>query len=602
LTFISDKEKMQKKYYLLIIIFGIVTTVLMYSGYGIGNHIEQLPIILRSLDNNYLQNDFFTNAGENFFVRHLYTTFISFIAGSESSLPFVFLIITLFANISTSFITFFTAQHIFNKSIFAGLFASAFVMSVFLFNLDESPTLFFDILIPTTIAIPFTYGAILSVIRGNLVVGFTLAGIATIFHPLIGLEIGGILFITVIIFQVIKNRKIKKDILLNLLLGMLVLLIFSLFSMSSYFSNSRIDSDLFIFIVAIFRHPHHYIPSTFSLIQYSLGITFLLSIYLIYYRNFIDKEKDTNFFIGILITIILLLCVGGYLFVEIFPSRIWVSAQTFRLLYVVKWIGLIYVAGTISVNKIDNSRKVINVASIMNPITFGVIQISLFIRESIILKYNKKNIILDLGIILLIAFSLIGYLVVPIKTIFLLCFYALLILGYFKISKINAYLTFLICMTTGIMLIYIPNLLPNYKESSSPYSISELMYEGDDIAKFAQQNTPEDSIFLTPPSWGQFRLKARRAIVVDFKAFPFRETSMIEWYERIINCYGFPEKTGWLMTDEINNNYKNISDNILLDLLSKYNISYAVLYNQTPTDFEIIFNNGSYKIAYIKVK
>lgn len=125
---------------------------------------------------------------------------------------------------------------------------------------------------------------------------------------------------------------------------------------------------------------------------------------------------------------------------------------------------------------------------------------------------------------------------------------------------------------------------------------SELGSEGDEVAEFVRQNTPEESVFLTPPMWGQFRLLARRAIVVDFKAFPFADTAVAEWYERITSCYGNPIRTGFAMVDELDENYRNIDDDTLLALQERYLISYAVLYNQTSTNFEVVFQSNGYKV------
>jgi len=120
--------------------------------------------------------------------------------------------------------------------------------------------------------------------------------------------------------------------------------------------------------------------------------------------------------------------------------------------------------------------------------------------------------------------------------------------------------------------------------------------DGTKVAEFARENTPEQSIFLTPPNFGQFRLLANRAIVVDFKAFPFSDQGIKEWYERIISCYGVPISSGAQIIDELDRNYRAMDDNTLLLLKEKYGISYAVLYRSTPTDFKAIFENNTYKV------
>ena len=46
-------------------------------------------------------------------------------------------------------------------------------------------------------------------------------------------------------------------------------------------------------------------------------------------------------------------------------------------------------------------------------------------------------------------------------------------------------------------------------------------------------NTDRDAVFAIPPSNSSFRSNARRAIVVNFMAFPYSDVDMVEWYERL---------------------------------------------------------------------
>src|SRR6185369_9789641 len=48
-----------------------------------------------------------------------------------------------------------------------------------------------------------------------------------------------------------------------------------------------------------------------------------------------------------------------------------------------------------------------------------------------------------------------------------------------------------------------------------------------------RQNTPVDSIFLVPPDEQAFRLRAQRAIVVNFKAVPQLSGELRQWRDRL---------------------------------------------------------------------
>lgn len=66
--------------------------------------------------------------------------------------------------------------------------------------------------------------------------------------------------------------------------------------------------------------------------------------------------------------------------------------------------------------------------------------------------------------------------------------------------------------------------LPVFERAAGP--------EGE-MTEWVRQRTPVDAVFLIPPSLSGFRYRAQRAVFVDFKAFPFQDAAMIEWYRRL---------------------------------------------------------------------
>jgi hypothetical protein len=53
------------------------------------------------------------------------------------------------------------------------------------------------------------------------------------------------------------------------------------------------------------------------------------------------------------------------------------------------------------------------------------------------------------------------------------------------------------------------------------------------LEAWARTQTPVDTLFLTPPSMGWFRLIARRAVVSDTKSPPLQPALLVEWYRRL---------------------------------------------------------------------
>src|SRR5207237_5848543 len=53
------------------------------------------------------------------------------------------------------------------------------------------------------------------------------------------------------------------------------------------------------------------------------------------------------------------------------------------------------------------------------------------------------------------------------------------------------------------------------------------------LCDWASDHTPIDAIFLVPPDESLFRLRAQRAIVVNFKAVPQVSDELREWRDRL---------------------------------------------------------------------
>ena len=80
---------------------------------------------------------------------------------------------------------------------------------------------------------------------------------------------------------------------------------------------------------------------------------------------------------------------------------------------------------------------------------------------------------------------------------------------------------------------------------------------------------------------------------------------MVEWYERIINCYGNSTQKSLpaaVRLDGIDRIYQTVDEMTLRRLKCQYGISKALLYAQTPTNFKILFQNKRYKIIDLNTR
>ena len=530
------KMKVDGSLVILLVFLAAVSTFLNYRGFGRENQIAEFPILYRVMDSNYLPNDFYTNRASEFGPRYLYAKFTAFIA-NEDSLPLIAFLLTLLINAAVVLITFFFARDIFRGSILAGLLAALLVMTVKTFALGYWPHIYVRQLLSGSLAVPFIFASFWAAIRRRPYLLAFCAGIALLIHPTFGAECGVLAFLLLYVRVILNKKTPLQPGILKLAGAVVIFLIFVALPLLPYLALDHIDTRQFMAIETFLRHPHHSVPSFFRGGDYAAAVIFLLAAGLAWFMS--NRQEVTFPFITI---VILFFCICGYIFVEIIPLRLMAFARPFRLLFIVKWLGLIMIAGAMA----------------------------RFLRE----KGNR----------------------------------ALTLIHKIKPGFVYAVVIVVVGMMILLSIIYytpLNNILPGKTVAAIKGIMPELRYADlrtleVEAARFARGNTPEDAIFLTPPVFGKFRLVARRALVVDWRSFPFQDRAMVEWRQRIFDCYGVPGFVGHYAREELNGNYKKIRDSVILELRKKYGFAYAVLYQETPTKFPVIYENRKYKILHLR--
>ncbi|MRR32279.1 hypothetical protein EG834_18565, partial [bacterium] len=320
---------------------GLLATLRGYN-YSSGKAEEQLPFIYRALDPSFLKNDFFTNTFNLYGPRTFFSGFIAVFA-KIMSLATVLFLLTLIANIAIAFLSAQVSQYFFPRSRFSAFLAAAGVLTLKTFWLGYSNIIYRSFLEPEHLAMPLILLGFYLILKRSYIPAALSFGTAGLFHALLGLELGWILFGMVVLDQIFQfvRKEPQKIKLLPLGIGLVVLAAFSFGLLYPYTIQPAIPADEFIHLVAYVRHPHHYLPSYFEPWQWGQAAVYLLGFGFAFW--FALKRSDSlriqkNFLFSVA-ALIALLCLGGYLFVEVWPSRLWVSAQMFRLPYLLKWFS-----------------------------------------------------------------------------------------------------------------------------------------------------------------------------------------------------------------------------------------------------------------------
>ncbi len=591
---------------------GILATLWGYN-YSSGNAEEQLPFILRALDPTFLSNDFFTNTFNQYGPRTIYSEFVAFFA-RVAPLSAVLFVLTLAGNVSIAFLSSLICKHFVPGSTLSHFLAAAGVLTLKTFWLGYSNILYRTFLEPEHLAMPFILLGFYWVLKKKYILSALSFGIASLFHALLGLEFGWILISVSILDALIRHLR-KEDApnhWRSLIIGVGLLAAISAAVLLPFTLQESIPADEFIRLVAYVRHPHHYLPSTFELWQYGQAAVYLLGFGFIFSfclssSSILDSSKRFFYLMG---GLLLLLCLGGYLFVEVWPSRLWTSAQMFRLLFLVKWFSIVLVAGWVGSliedpGKRDSRKYSLGaLIAMVTPVSLAWVALTSFARERILPKFRLPTWLLHDWVILTISLVAVILYQPELRTWFLFLFFAslLLVMRALKwrlwIHIVSSAVMFSIAVV--LVVFSFQGGAPVFLKSEVPFfPLYPTTSETADMAAFARENTPIDAVFLTPPKFGEFRYMAERAIIVDFVAYPFQDLSMKEWYLRMADCYTATDLLGFTAVPEINHRFHSISDEKLTTIAEKYGVTYAVVNDDTPTNFSVLFRTYSFKMIEI---
>lgn len=91
-------------------------------------------------------------------------------------------------------------------------------------------------------------------------------------------------------------------------------------------------------------------------------------------------------------------------------------------------------------------------------------------------------------------------------------------------------------------------------------------------------STDRDSVFLIPISMDNFRMMGERAVVVDWKATPYRPNQMLEWFRRLEAVHGGEGSLKNLTRGQLTRTgkYNSMTKETLDSIVQRYGVDYAV--------------------------
>lgn len=306
--------------------------------YGISNQTSQLPLIKHAIDPTYLSTDWNvmvrTGLGSP---RFIYTQFVATISHVFGIPVTVFGIYILSTAIGVG------ALYLLLNEVFEDRFVSILTIGTVLSPLTRyinlgGNALFQQYLIPSHLANALILLGLAIVVRKRYRLGFTVLGIATLFHVVNGFWmslVAGVCVVAMECSQSLRSGNMREAVKrvpwtaagiygTIALIGVVPLLLENLSNSTSFHS---------IYLMAWVRHPHHYIPSTWPRIPlivtmiFTVGTTSLLW----YFRGVVFATKRSSRFVFTWIGTLSIIFIGGGVFTELYPVSTIIKLQTFHV-------------------------------------------------------------------------------------------------------------------------------------------------------------------------------------------------------------------------------------------------------------------------------
>lgn len=611
--------KVEKIDIILFLFFSALLTTIWGYQFGQMDHVEHLPIIFRAENPGYLPNDGFLNGySENYDPRFYYTHLILLLK-QLIALPYLFFLLSFAVNYLIAIATFRIAKFFFGEEKWAGLIAVLLVMTVPTAELGSVSEIHTPYLTPNALAFSLILFSLSFIFKQKWQIAGLLLGLAALIHPLAGPECSFVFFSIGAIEQFRQHafqfRKYKA-----FFIGMGIALILSLVSIAPYLfqaGTNSLESILFIDIYAHFRAPHHVLPSVFlDFEEKKLGLklfSLLIFGWIAWYKLVADKRKQQTTVL-IYILFFLTLAAAGYIFVEIYPVKLVVIAQTFRLLYVLKWFLWVLIGGYLGAQlwKGTHLNRIYAWAALFSSFAPGNLLLIMSIWAVSALLHRRFNLssILPFEITAVITLGTTGWYLawqnsesnadVYLWAFMLLALPVTAIMNFQQFQKI-------IWPLAAVALLMHWNSSPRTsdmkaleKAISRQFSLNDLPETQLELAKKIKELTPQNAILIVPPMMGELRYLAERALLVTFKTLPFGGKQMLEWKQTVFDCYGWTDLKGFnAVLYSFEPNYKKIDKEKLSFLRDKYQSEYAVIYKETKSEFPVLYENNDYQLIFI---
>ncbi|MEG4583783.1 hypothetical protein QUA54_00850 [Microcoleus sp. MOSTC5] len=549
-------QKHQKShwYFNLSLYTFVIIGSLMATGYlfPIGGNFPEVPPIQFMLNPELYKNDYYVQEMVKFNPRYYYYYIIYLLANLGTSIPLAHFIYQFLA-FGSFILACYAIINIYTNSKLPAA-AMTFLCIAASFT-DVGNTLIFSTKsLPSTFAMAFAIWGIYFSLRQKWLIGYLFFGLACLLQFLVGL-LPGLMMVPVLVIQSVKQRKFKTLILAIALLAAMASIVYVPMLLTGTTSTQTIDNADFVYIHAKVRNPHHILPSNWDVGNWFNFICFIMGgLLCIKNSDLLPKEDKVNFYIIVGTSIIALFL--NYVFVEVYPLAFIAKLQLARTVPFAQLI--IFIAVALTVDRLYREKQIAVSLLILAVLTLpfrGIIFLALSVWQTKTYVFPKRyniwlwilaagTVIFSLIYPLTDSWEIMGDRIISIPVFFSILAFPFILEETSLATSIKQTLTHTLALITTATLVFgISGILPKPILNVFQTRVNINAVPRDDLSKLAvrfSQISSQDSLVLIPPSVTSFQFFSERAIVVNFKNFPFTEKGIKEWQNRMETVLGVP--------------------------------------------------------------
>jgi hypothetical protein len=549
-------QKHQKSHWyfnLSLYTFAIIGS-LMATGYifPIGGNFPEVPPIQFMLNPELYKNDYYVQEMVKFNPRYYYYYIIYLLANLGTSIPLAHFIYQFLA-FGSFILACYAIINIYTNSKLPAA-AMAFLCIAASFT-DVGNTLIFSTKsVPSTFAMGFAIWGIYFSLRQKWLTGYLFFGLGCLLQFLVGL-LPGLMMVPVLVIESVRQRNFKTLILAIALLAAMASIVYVPMLLTGTTSTHTIDNAEFVYIHAKVRNPHHILPSNWDFGNWFNFICFIIGgLLCIKNAELLRKEDKVNFYVIVGTSIFALFL--NYIFVEVYPLALIAKLQLARTVPFAQLI--IFIAVCLTSDILYRQKKIAISLLLLVVLTLpfrGIIFLGLSVWQTKKYVFPKRyNILLWILAVGTVIFSLIypvtdsweimGDRIISIPVLFSILAFPFILEKTSLAKSIKQTLTHTLALTTTATLVLgVAGILPKPILNVFQTRVNINALSSDDLSRLAvrfSQISSRDSLVLIPPSVTSFQFFSERAIVVNFKNFPFTEKGIKEWQNRMEAVLGVP--------------------------------------------------------------